>query len=536
MIGVPTILGGAMARATRLSGRQITVLAILLAVLVAGTAVRCWGLADRPLWEDEAYTWKDSLVPYHRLLLWKHDPRQGPLSHLLVRHSMMLLGTDDAWAMRLPSLVCGILCIPAAWWLGRTIHSDAVGLLAALLVALDPNMVDQSQQARMYTMLALVWMVVLERAIRLLRDPPASRRPWIVFGVLLSVPLALHFGALVLWLGVASGAAGLVLYHRARGESEVHSPAIVRGLAITYLTATILSARGLWKFYRFATDGHADPNVATGQRFWAIVDGTEQLTAAGRLAPVVLLLAAVGLILVARRCRASAVVLAATGAAGLAMVYHGQTMHQVMATRYFTVVQPTLWIGLAALPVLAASATRRAVLAAALVAVIAAQGWESTHLDRWNDMTTWRFVRDASAFIRTSRDDRDHFACTPYIHFNTLARYYQVMGPADDRLQQHATQGKPADDELAGSAAWMIAFMHDARAEPELRAMLSVCPAGDPPGLDTEQIVAQLKTQSHAVLRLAQGRVDCCVYEPSESRFNPLEQLTAQRLGKSAGR
>src|SRR4051812_30853397 len=90
------------------------ILLLLAAITIFGASLRAWHFADRPLWEDEAYTWKDCQVPYHRLLVGKHDPMHGPLSFMAVRHSMQLFGTRDPWALRLPSLIGGILCIPAA--------------------------------------------------------------------------------------------------------------------------------------------------------------------------------------------------------------------------------------------------------------------------------------------------------------------------------------------------------------------------------------------------------------------------------------
>ena len=79
------------AQATR---RQLAVLALVALVAAAGAILRACDVVDRPVWEDEAYTWKDSQVPLARLVWWKHDPVHGPASHLLVRLSMAVFGTD----------------------------------------------------------------------------------------------------------------------------------------------------------------------------------------------------------------------------------------------------------------------------------------------------------------------------------------------------------------------------------------------------------------------------------------------------------
>ena len=74
------------------------------------------------------------------------------LSFIVSKAVMDLFQTKDPWALRLPSFLCGVMCIPAAFMLGREIWSVGLGLLLAVLAAVAPNMVDLSQQqARMYT-------------------------------------------------------------------------------------------------------------------------------------------------------------------------------------------------------------------------------------------------------------------------------------------------------------------------------------------------------------------------------------------------
>ncbi len=373
----------------QLSSRQIGVLALLLAITAVGAGVRLHGFVERPLWEDEAYTWQDCQVPLGRLLWWKHDPAHGPASHLLVRLSMGVFGTDAPWAMRLPSLVCGIACIPAAFWLGRIVHGNVLGLAAALLVAVDPNMVDQSQQARMYTMLALATLVALAQALRLLADPPESRRPWIVLGLLLAAQFWINFGAAALWLGLALATAAIaVLANRAGNPDQARRT--WRGMATAFAVATLLSLRGLWRMYIFVASDRGIAKAGVDDTLQAMWRGFEQLTASGPLTALLVLGLVVGLCLLWRQSRNAALVLLSVALVTMAMIFAGRGVHHMIAARYYTVMQPTLWIALASLVALAGSRGFRVLGAGVVGALVCAAGWQSMQIERWVDLNTWR--------------------------------------------------------------------------------------------------------------------------------------------------
>ena len=99
--------------------------------------------------------------------------------------------------IRLPSLLAGIFCIPLLYALGRLIHSRGLGLMAATLLAVDPNMVDQSQQARMYTLLMMGFLLCLFFAIRLLRG--ASYGNAICLGLFMALSFFANQLALAFW-------------------------------------------------------------------------------------------------------------------------------------------------------------------------------------------------------------------------------------------------------------------------------------------------------------------------------------------------
>lgn len=123
----------------------------LLAITIAGFAIRVIGIDRWPLWGDEALTLLIAQWPYHYLFLAPVDPTPG-LYYAL--HKLLLGPMVSAAGARSISLVCGTLLIPATYWLAKEARVPA--LLSAALVALSFPLIDYSQEARAYSLLVLL--------------------------------------------------------------------------------------------------------------------------------------------------------------------------------------------------------------------------------------------------------------------------------------------------------------------------------------------------------------------------------------------
>jgi hypothetical protein len=174
--------------------------------MAAGAVLRVWPAVSWPIRHDEVLTWLTTEADPTAFLRWTHHPHHPPLSFALVRLSTALSGTDAEWALRLPSLLAGLACIPLAYLFGRVIGSRAGGIVLAFLVAFDPLLVDQARQARMYSLYALLFLATLYGLARLGAERPASRS-WVPIGLGLAAAFWTHVLALVLWGGIAVGIA-----------------------------------------------------------------------------------------------------------------------------------------------------------------------------------------------------------------------------------------------------------------------------------------------------------------------------------------
>lgn len=71
-----------------------------------------------------------------------------------------LLG-DQVWVMRLPALIAGILLIPATYLLFSVISNNLAALLSSALVAISSPLIEFSTNARGYTTVAFIFIILL---------------------------------------------------------------------------------------------------------------------------------------------------------------------------------------------------------------------------------------------------------------------------------------------------------------------------------------------------------------------------------------
>ena len=125
----------------------------LAACFIAGAWIRFTNVAGRPLWTDEFTT----IITATRRGLWEsfftqQDP-QPPLYQLWLRFLMVFTGDQPSeWVVRSPALICGCLCVLAAWWFARVLFGPLMAMLCGVGIAINPMMIYYSREARPYTL------------------------------------------------------------------------------------------------------------------------------------------------------------------------------------------------------------------------------------------------------------------------------------------------------------------------------------------------------------------------------------------------
>jgi 4-amino-4-deoxy-L-arabinose transferase-like glycosyltransferase len=191
---------------------------VLGGIVILGAIIRFQGLGSQSFWPDEAVT--HGIVMHslgHVLSTVPRTESTPPLYYVLLWLWSQVFGTDEA-GLRSFSALCGTLTIPVVWAIGRELFSARIGLLAALLVAINPLLFWLSQETRTYSLLGLLSALSLLTLVRALDHPSRGRiAGW---GVVSAVALCAHYFAAIavvpeaVWLLVALRRAGLLTRDR----------------------------------------------------------------------------------------------------------------------------------------------------------------------------------------------------------------------------------------------------------------------------------------------------------------------------------
>ncbi|HEX4734333.1 MAG TPA: hypothetical protein VH247_07960 [Thermoleophilaceae bacterium] len=170
--------------------------ALLGGVLLCALVLRLIAIGDT-LSNDEGYTWLVSsaggLGAFHdRLVAYENTP---PLYYLL---TWPLPDAGVSW-LRIVSVLAGVGCVAAVWWITRAIASERSALIAAGALAVAPFAVSYSDYARGFILADLGLLIALGAAIR---------RRWWLYWLGAAIALYAEYDS-ALFLIALAGAVGL---------------------------------------------------------------------------------------------------------------------------------------------------------------------------------------------------------------------------------------------------------------------------------------------------------------------------------------
>lgn len=167
---------------------------ILPAILILALVVRVISLADHSLSYDEAFSVLFAQNDLATMLSGTVSAIEHPLLYYLSLSAWMGAWGESVFMVRLWGVLTGVATIGVVYLIGRDLFSQRMGIAAALLVALAPFHLQYSQEARMYSLLALCLSLVTWFYIKG-KDNPLPTSPvdeggamskwiyWLLFGI-----------------------------------------------------------------------------------------------------------------------------------------------------------------------------------------------------------------------------------------------------------------------------------------------------------------------------------------------------------------
>jgi 4-amino-4-deoxy-L-arabinose transferase-like glycosyltransferase len=171
--------------------KKIT-LALLVAFICCGFALRLYRINVVPLRGDEAFTvlnWMRQPLAETLEYVATRDP-QPPLAYATYRLYALLVGDGEYQVRFLPALL-NVVGISALYALGRRLGGRRLGLLAALLWAINPYQIWHAQDARNYAIWAALSPLALWLALRALERQQLV--DWVLYVVFACVTLYFYY-------------------------------------------------------------------------------------------------------------------------------------------------------------------------------------------------------------------------------------------------------------------------------------------------------------------------------------------------------
>lgn len=205
----------------------------LAAILAAATALRLPAL-NSGLWLDEILTYVNyARMPFVEIASTYASENQHFL-YTLGAHAAFLLFGENAFALRLPAVIFGVLSIWAVYLLGRTLAGGKEALLTAALLACSYHHIWFSQNARGYT--GLLFWTLLSSWLLVLGMRESRPRTWAGYAIAASLGVYTH----ITMLFVIAGQFLIYAAELYRGRPNVR-PNRYAGLVLGFTGAGLLT-------------------------------------------------------------------------------------------------------------------------------------------------------------------------------------------------------------------------------------------------------------------------------------------------------
>jgi asparagine N-glycosylation enzyme membrane subunit Stt3 len=148
---------------------------LVIIITVIGGFLRILLLSNKGLWSDETLSVWVSNHSVVEMLQWIARIDQHPPFYYLLLHYWIALKGDTAYSVRLLSALFGAATIPIIYLIGKRLSGLAMGIAAAVILALSPFNIRFAQETRMFTLLTFNAAVAIYALVRLLMDSRAVR-------------------------------------------------------------------------------------------------------------------------------------------------------------------------------------------------------------------------------------------------------------------------------------------------------------------------------------------------------------------------
>jgi len=172
----------------------------LLAILLLGTVLRFLYLGRHSVWIDEGYSWLVVQTSFRELTRLCWTDTHPPLFHYLLKASLWVL-PDTEFGIRAVSVLCSIATLAVMVRFVFRHWGQRAACYVGLLAAVSPFDIYYAQEARMYALLAFLFVLAFTELVEILDGKPAHLIGWVVANIGLAWTHAYGLMAVFLQVG-----------------------------------------------------------------------------------------------------------------------------------------------------------------------------------------------------------------------------------------------------------------------------------------------------------------------------------------------
>lgn len=150
---------------------------VLSAIILAGLALRLYGLNAKSLWYDEACSLNLSAYNIGEIFTDPNinDPIPKPLYFILLKAWTAVFGFSEI-ATRMLSVLFGVLSILLIYKLGKILFNKETGLCAAFLLSISSYNIYYSQQVRYYSIFLFLSLISMFLYFKMIKNKDKLRK------------------------------------------------------------------------------------------------------------------------------------------------------------------------------------------------------------------------------------------------------------------------------------------------------------------------------------------------------------------------
>ncbi len=154
------------------SNKKLSLEIFLLCLIIGiGVYFRLQGLIKNNLWYDEiaSYSVAVQAFPFGIIEKLAEFDTHAPFYYFILHFWIKLFGNNEL-ALRFLSVLFGVLCIAAVYFLGKKFFSAKAGLIAAALLSVNSMQIYYSQEIRFYTYVSFLSIISIYFFLNLLKN------------------------------------------------------------------------------------------------------------------------------------------------------------------------------------------------------------------------------------------------------------------------------------------------------------------------------------------------------------------------------